>query len=97
MPKIWNSHWPLATSALIPSWLMPASRQRSRCFFNDFAGNRTDVLEADAGVVRTLRSRVTLFREAERAAVLVEEVFLLEAEPCIFVVEVVARLFADAE
>ena len=68
--------------------------------FNDFAGNRTDILEADAGVIRTLRSRVTLFREAERAAVLVEEVFLLETEPCIFVVEdgcaAVRRMRGDA-
>src|SRR5262249_42861857 len=45
------------------------------------------VLVADAGVIRTLRSRVAGFRKAERAAVLVEEVFLLEAEPCVFVLE----------
>jgi len=31
LPKIWNSHWPLATSALMPSWLIPASRHCSRC------------------------------------------------------------------
>src|SRR5579884_3559772 len=31
LPKIWNSHCPFATSALTPSRLMPASRQRSMC------------------------------------------------------------------
>ena len=37
--------------------------------------------EFDAGVVRALRRRITGGRKAERTAVLVEEVFLLEAEP----------------
>jgi len=31
LAKTWNSHWPAATSALIPSTLIPASRQASRC------------------------------------------------------------------
>ena len=31
LPKIWNSHWPFATSAFTPSIAMPASRQRSMC------------------------------------------------------------------
>ncbi len=46
-----------------------------------------DILVADAGVVRPLRRRVAAGREAERTAVLVEEIFLLEAEPRAFIVE----------
>src|ERR1700745_1070677 len=40
-----------------------------------------DVLVADAGVIGPLRRRITGRREAERASILVEEIFLLEAEP----------------
>ena len=29
--KIWNSHWPFATSALMPSCESPAARQSSKC------------------------------------------------------------------
>src|SRR6185503_4754734 len=49
--------------------------------FHDLAGGITDVLIADAGIVRALRGGVTADREAERTTVLVEEIFLLEAEP----------------
>ncbi len=59
---------------------------------DDLAGDGTDILVADAGVIRSLRGGETLFREAERTTVLVEEIFLLEAEPCIIVFRTVARL-----
>src|ERR1700753_1000939 len=55
--------------------------------FAHLAGNAADILEADAGVVRSLRSRIPFGREAERTAVLVEEIFLLEAEPRALIVE----------
>ena len=53
---------------------------------DDLAGDVADVLVADAGVVLALRRREPLAREAERHAVPVEEVLLLEAEPRVGIV-----------
>ena len=81
-PKIWNSHWPFATSALMPSCDSPAARHRSRCASDDFTRDSAHIRMTDAGVVPTLGRRKTAgTRESKRRAVLVEEVLLLEPEP----------------
>ena len=51
--------------------------------FDDFAGDVTDGLVADAGVIFALRIResVEASGETERPAVLIEEILLLETEP----------------
>ncbi len=54
---------------------------------DDLAGNVADVGIADAGVVLALGLGETVRGEAERAAILIEEVLLLEAEPRIGVIE----------
>jgi len=54
---------------------------------DDLAGDRADILVADAGIVPALRSRITLFGETKRAAVFIEEILLLKPEPGTVVVE----------
>src|SRR4029079_1588376 len=53
---------------------------------DDLPCDVADVLVADTGVVLALRPWKALSRESERRPVLVEEVLLLEAEPCVRVV-----------
>ena len=55
-------------------------------FVDDLPCDVADVLVADAGVVLALRRGKSLLREAKRRAVRVEEVLLLETEPCVGVV-----------
>ena len=49
--------------------------------FDDLAGYVANVLVADASVIGALRRRKAVVGESERASVLIEEIFLLEAEP----------------
>ena len=81
--------FPLALRHLgIDAFVVDAGREAEvEVLFDDLARDATDVRVADAGVVRALRRRITVRGETERTAVLVEEIFLLEAEPGAFVIE----------
>jgi len=50
-------------------------------------GDVADVVVADAGVIWALRRGIPAGRETERAAVLIEEIFLLETKPRVGIVE----------
>src|SRR5665648_1180997 len=54
---------------------------------DNLAADRAHVRKADARVIRTLRCGITVGRETERTAVLVEEILLLESEPGAVVVQ----------
>ena len=55
--------------------------------FDDLTGDVADVIVSDAGVVRALRGWVTIFRETERAAILIKEILLLKTEPGIRIIQ----------
>jgi hypothetical protein len=71
----------------------PSVEAKIEVILDDLAGDVADVLVANAGVVRTLRGRIAYRRKAERTAIFVEEVLLLEAESRAGIVKMVARLF----
>src|SRR5580698_7007124 len=50
------------------------------------ASDRAHIFVANAAIVGALRSGVALFREAERTAILIEEVLLLKTEPKIRII-----------
>ncbi|OWK26237.1 hypothetical protein AJ87_02375 [Rhizobium yanglingense] len=78
----------------IDAFVVDASSQAEvEMLFNDFASNAADVLVADTGVVRTLRSRVTLLREAERTAILVKKYSCSKPNQASSSSRMVARLF----
>ena len=81
LEKIWNSHCPLATSALIPSRLIPASRVMIDVFLDDGTSDIADIFVAYCGVVGALGGWISVFGESQRAAVFVEEVLLFETDP----------------
>ena len=56
-------------------------------FVDDFPGDATHIFVANTAVVGALGSgRVAVFREAQRTPILVEEVFLLEPDPQVWIV-----------
>ena len=69
----------------MPSWLMPASKQMSM-LLNDQQGYVANVFVTNASVIFTLWVGETGFRPTQGTAFGGEEVFLLEAEPEVFVV-----------
>ena len=54
---------------------------------DDLTGDIADVFITYAAIVRALRSGVAVFRETEGTSILIEEIFLLEAEPSAGIVE----------
>ncbi len=53
---------------------------------DELAGNRPDMLVANAGVIRALRGGITVLREAQWGAILPKKVLLLESKPSLGVV-----------
>ena len=56
-------------------------------FFDDGAGQAAHIFVADTAVVWALwNRRIAVFRPADRSALLIEEIFLLQADPQVRVV-----------
>ncbi len=75
---IWNSHWPIITSALVPEMCEAGLDAGGGVGLDDVTA--PDLVGADAAVVRTLRAGEAALGPAERVAVLEERVLLLDAE-----------------
>jgi hypothetical protein len=58
-----------------------------KVLLDDFTSDVADGAEADTSVVRALWSWEAIFRETERATILIEEIFLLEAEPSVGIIQ----------
>jgi hypothetical protein len=58
-----------------------------KVLLDDFASDVTYGAEADTSVVRALWRWETIFRESKRATILIEEILLLEAEPCVGIIQ----------
>ena len=84
-----NLEFPLAGGHLgVDALMVDAGVQTEiEMLLDDLAGDIADILVADARVVGTLRGGITTLGEAERAAILIQEVFLLETEPGVRIVE----------
>src|SRR5581483_2858706 len=84
-----NLELPLALGDFrVDAFVVDAGREAEiEMLFDQLAGDVADILVADARVIRTLRGGIAMFREAQRTAVLVEEILLLEAEPRVGIVE----------
>ena len=58
-----------------------------KVLLDDFASDVANSAEADTSVVRALWGWEAIFRETERATVLIEEILLFEAEPSVGIIQ----------
>jgi hypothetical protein len=84
-----NLEFPLTLGNLgIDAFVVDAGVEAEiKVLLDDFASDVANSAEADTSVVRALWGWEAIFRETERASVLIEEILLLESEPSVGIIK----------